>query len=383
MTKTLDILHLTTFLQGGAGRAITDLACAQRERSHRVSVVTSLTGQGDFGNYPEYLSRLESAGVALDMADSLFTRDERLQASVLDMLRRTFDPNDIDVVHTHAAVPASIARQFVAAARRRVPVVQTQHGWGINKTHEQATHDIEILKRVDRIITTSRATAQLVGDFGAPRGMITVIPVGLPPEEDGPPPPEAAPIEELRARGLTIVGCIGSVTANKNQRLLLDALDVLEDPAIAAVFVGEGSEDLSEDVARLQLDNPVLTFGYQPAASRWLPLFDLLIVPSKTEGQGLVVLEAFRARVVVVGSHIPAMTELIDDGRNGFIFTPITAASLAKAIRRALALPDNVRDEMLTAARRRFDGDFTIDTMIARHEALYQEVIALAAMAMR
>ena len=383
MTKTFDILHLTTFLQGGAGRAITDLACAQREKGHRVSVLTSLTGQGNFCNYPEYLSRLESAGVALHTADSLFTRDERLHAAVLDTLRRTFDPNGIDIIHAHAAVPASIGRQFVADARRRVPVIQTQHGWGINKTHEQAAHDIEILKRVDRIVTTSRATAQLVGDFGAPRGLITVIPVGLPATEDGPPPPEAAPVEALRAKGIRIAGCIGSVTANKNQRLLLEALDVLEDPTIAAVFIGEGSEDLSEDVARLQLDNPVLTFGYQPAASRWLPLFDLLIVPSKTEGQGLVVLEAFRARVVVVGSHIPALTELIDDGRNGFIFTPITAAALAKGIRRALALPDTVRDDMLTAARRGFDRDFTLDTMIARHEALYQEVIAHAAMAMR
>jgi glycosyltransferase involved in cell wall biosynthesis len=381
--KTYDILHLTTFLQGGAGRAITDLACAQRERGHRVQVVTTRTDQGAFCNYPEYLRRLESSGVGLHLCDSLFTRDERLHAPVLDLLRQTFDPNAIDIVHAHAAVPASIGRQFVSAARRRVPVIQTQHGWGINKTSEQAAYDVDVLKHVDRIITTSRATAQLVGDYGAPRSLITIVPVGLPPEDEGGPPPEAAPVEALRAQGKRIVGCIGSVTPNKNQPLLLQALDVLEDASIAAVFVGEGSEDLHEEVERMQLENTVLTFGHQPAASRWLPLFDLLIVPSRTEGQGLVVLEGFRARVLVVGSHIPALTELIDNGRNGFIFNPVSAEALAKSIRRALALPERVRDEMLTAARGGFDRDFTIDRMIARHEEVYQEVIAFAAMAMR
>jgi glycosyltransferase involved in cell wall biosynthesis len=172
------------------------------------------------------------------------------------------------------------------------------------------------------------------------------------------------------------------MTANKNQQLLLQALDVMEDPTVAAVFIGEGSEDLIEEAASISLDSPVLAFGYQPHASRWLPLFDLVIVPSRTEGQGLVVLEAFRDRVPVVASHIPAFTELISDGRNGFIFTPITAKALSSAIKRALALPAGNREEMLANARRGFDRDFTFPTMIARHETLYQEVLTAAEMAL-
>ena len=40
----MDILHLATFLQGGAGRVIADLACAQAGAGHRVTVVASRTG---------------------------------------------------------------------------------------------------------------------------------------------------------------------------------------------------------------------------------------------------------------------------------------------------------------------------------------------------
>ena len=116
--------------------------------------------------------------------------------------------------------------------------------------------------------------------------------------------------------------------------------------------------------------------GYWPDASRRLPLFDLLAVPSSTEGQGLVVLEAFRAGVPVVASHIPALTELIDDGCHGLIFAPVTATALAAAIRRGLSLQKRERDAMVDAGRARFDRDYTFDTMVERHEQLYRQVLA-------
>jgi glycosyltransferase involved in cell wall biosynthesis len=383
----LDILHLTTFLQGGAGRAIVDLACAQHEAGHGVTVVTSLTSHGEFGNYPDYLERLRGAGVSLHTCDSLFVRDLGLNLRVVDLLAELKPGLVVEdgdpkvkpgfVVHAHAAVPAFIGFQFAERLGQRIPIVQTQHGWGINKTTEQAAFDIDVLRHVDRVIATSRATARLLVDYGAPRGAMTVIPCGLPLEDGGVPSSDIGIVRALRADGSRIVGCIGSVTANKNQRLLLEALQWLEDPTITVVFIGEGSEDLAEEARELGVGDQIVTCGYQPEASRWLPLFDLLAVPSRTEGQGMVVLEAFRARVPVVASHIPAFTELIDDGRNGFVVTPLTAKALAAGIRRALALPPDVREAMVGVAREQFEREFTISRMVQRHETLYREVIGM------
>jgi glycosyltransferase involved in cell wall biosynthesis len=381
----LDVLHLTTFLQGGAGRAVVDLALAQRERGHRVTVVTSLTPQGEFGNYAEYLDRLRAAGITLHLVDSLFTRDLAFNMRVVDRLR-DMRPDVVGgratraepglLIHAHAAVPAFIGRRFAADAPTRVPVIQTQHGWGINKTPQQAAFDLDMLRQVERVITTSRATARLLADYGAPRATMTVIPCGLAAAQPGAPPADAAFVQALRARGAKIVGCIGSVTPNKNQQLVIEALQSIDDPAVRVVFVGEGSEELIAEAHTLGVDDRVVACGYRPDASRWLPLFDLLAVPSRTEGQGLVVLEAFRARVPVVASHIPALTELIDDGRHGLIFAPVTATALAAAIRRGLSLQKRERDEMVDAARARFDGDYTLDTMVERHEQLYRQVLA-------
>lgn len=49
------ILHLTTFLQGGAGRVVTDLALEQQRAGHDVRVITSATGLNGYCNYDGYI----------------------------------------------------------------------------------------------------------------------------------------------------------------------------------------------------------------------------------------------------------------------------------------------------------------------------------------
>ena len=369
------VLHLTTFLQGGAGRAITDLACAQHAAGARVTVVTSETAEAGFGNYPEYLERLRAAGVGLRLCDSLFKRDLPLNLRVVEALYRHVRFDDVDVVHAHAAMPALIGRLFAARAPLRLPVLQTQHGWGINKTSGQAATDLAVLRTVDRVVTSSEATRDLLVSFGVPEAQCMVIPCGIEPHAGS---TAAAAYEILgpaRARGARVIGCIGSVTPNKNQRLVVEALPLLRDANAVAVFIGEGGEALAAQAAALGVGDRVITCGYQPDAARWLPLMDLLALPSRTEGQGLVVLEAFRAGVPVVASDIPPLAHLVRDGRSGFLFEPDDAGALAAAIRRALALPPAERELLAGAARRTFEAEYTLDRMVARHAALYEELI--------
>ena len=250
------------------------------------------------------------------LCDSLFKRDLALNLRVLDMLRQRLDITAIDVVHAHAAIPAMIGRLFAGHASTRIPVVQTQHGWGTNKTPAQEATDLSILRDVDRVITTSNATRDLLVGRRILSESITVIPCGVDCDDPGPPPPEATRmIDPLRARGARVIGCIGSVTTNKNQQLLVQALPCLHDLDVVAVFLGEGGDSLACDAARAGLSDRVVVCGYQPQASRWLPMMDVLVLPSQTEGQGLVVLEAFRAGVPVVVSNIPALADLVENGR--------------------------------------------------------------------
>ena len=51
----MNILHITTYLQGGAGKIIYDLLAYQKEVSHKVAVVASKTGYPGYCNYVGYI----------------------------------------------------------------------------------------------------------------------------------------------------------------------------------------------------------------------------------------------------------------------------------------------------------------------------------------
>ena len=414
------IVHLTTFLQGGAGRAIADLACAQHDAGHDVVVFTSATDEPGYGNYPAYLGRLSAAGVPVVVQDSLFKRDAALNDQVLERLSARCAPDAVDVVHAHAAVPAAIGLRFAARAEgncspvwrgpcqvragapdpgsptrlarwggvarptcepeapRRPVVIQTQHGWGTSKSLAQARHDLDVLNAVDRVIVTSNATGDFLAASGVPRDRLVTIPCGLSPDIPSI-AQEAADIgRTLRREGGFILGCVGSVNDNKNQRLVVRALAEHIDRSVRAVFIGEGGHVLEAIASELGVSNRVHALGYHDDAERWMELFDALIVPSRSEGQGLVVLEAFRAGVPVLASNIPALRELVCDYETGWLFESDDARSLADAIERAASAAEDVRGRIIETASKLFLDRYTIDLMVARHEALYDELLSAA-----
>jgi len=375
MTPRLSIVHLTTFLQGGAGRAITDLACAQHADGHRVVVVSSATDVAGYGNYPHYLHRLREAGVPLLLVDSLFTRGRALNLVVLDRLKAVAPPGTVDIVHAHAGTPARIGMLYARGAGDRTRVIQTQHGWGSNKTPQQAQHDLDVLDELDAVVTTSDATRALLVDLGLESTRAVTIPCGITDRMAAPAPAEAhAALARFRARGDHVIGCVGTVNANKNQRLLLEALARLPERHVACVFVGEGGEALLAQTRELGIANRVIAVGYQPDAERWISAFDLLAVPSFTEGQGLVVLEAFRAGVPVLASDIASLRQLVEERETGWLFDPHDAATLARAIAVALDASADHRIRMTQRARRVFLECYTTERMVASHDRLYRDV---------
>ncbi len=369
---TRSIVHLTTYLQGGAGRSIVDVACAQHAAGHHVLVVTSKSARGTCGNYPHHLHRLAAAGVPHWLEDSLFERSAAANQRVLDRLRAERPPASVDIVHAHAGVPARIGLAYADVETRRPSVVQTQHGWGANKTAEQARADLDTLAAVDAVIVTSQGTRALLQGLGVPERVMTVVPCGLPAACPEPSADAADVAARYRAQGRLVVGCVGSVTPNKNQALLIRAVMQGGAHPLAAVIVGEGGEGLRAQCLDAGVAGAVHLAGYQPDADAWMPSFDVLAVPSFTEGQGLVVLEAFRAGVPVVASDIAALRELVQDGRTGWLFDPHDAGSLVGALTRATLLPEAERQRVCRSARAAFESRYTIAAMLRRLGDVYE-----------
>jgi glycosyltransferase involved in cell wall biosynthesis len=182
-------------------------------------------------------------------------------------------------------------------------------------------------------------------------------------------------LRAVRSQGIRILMCIGSVTASKNQRLLVEAVSRLgHRDDILAVFVGEGGEALEALAESRGVSSKALCLGYQPHADALLAEADGLVMPSLNEGQGVAVLEAYRARVPVIASDIPPLVELVTDNETGVTFRSNDVEALAAAIERVLDLSPADRSRLVGAARVRFETTYTLPQMVAAHESLYREL---------
>jgi len=114
--------------------------------------------------------------------------------------------------------------------------------------------------------------------------------------------------------------------------------------------VGRGT--LSGVPERLVADLPAQTRWTKalttPEVARALDDATVLVLPSRSEGLGRVVVEAFCRGRGVVGSRVGGIPDLVEDGRNGALVPPGDARALADALVRTLS--DRAYAEHLGAA---------------------------------
>ena len=100
---------------------------------------------------------------------------------------------------------------------------------------------------------------------------------------------------------------------------------------------------------------------------------DVLVMPSLTEGFGLVFLEAMATGMPIIGSQASGIAEVVEQGRNGILVSPGDASELADALRRLLTdmeLYANLKRAGLETATR-----FDLPSMMSCTTAVYQSVL--------
>jgi glycosyltransferase involved in cell wall biosynthesis len=148
------------------------------------------------------------------------------------------------------------------------------------------------------------------------------------------------PATEPRDRSSVLF--VGALERVKGVDVLLDAWDVIHErlPAARLAIVGAGS--LSDEVrGRAERQIGVDVLGAVPR-ERLRELIDdsaLVVVPSRSEGMGRIVLEASARSRPVVASRVGGIPELVEDGRTGLLVAPEDVDALAGAVLRLLEDP--------------------------------------------
>jgi glycosyltransferase involved in cell wall biosynthesis len=137
---------------------------------------------------------------------------------------------------------------------------------------------------------------------------------------------------------------VGSLIPRKSVETLLRAIRQLRDRQheITCAIVGDGPQAsvLRRLVKEWGLVNVVFA-GHQPPTlvSSWIAAAHVLVLPSRSEGRGLVLAEALALGIPVVASDIPGVDELAVEGVTGLRFPVDDAPGLADCLGRLRADP--------------------------------------------
>jgi glycosyltransferase involved in cell wall biosynthesis len=327
--------------------------------------------------------RVPSAGVPRD------PEDRRMRARALRAALARLDQQHFDLVHVQTPFIAHYAG--VRYARRRgIPVVATYH----TLFEEYLHHYVPLLPRalgrplaraftraqcrdLDAIVAPSEPMRALLTDYGV-RTPMQVIPTGLPVDRflggDG---------TRFRAQhgipaGRPLLLYVGRVAHEKNIDFLVHACAELRNarPDAMLVIAGEGPArpHLAELVRTLGLERDVAFVGYLERAQALRDCYaaaDVFVFASRTETQGLVLLEAMaQGRPVVSTAHLG--TASILQGGCGAAVVPEDRTLFARA---ALAfLEDPLRAARAGAAARRYAEGWSAGAMAQRLASFYRDV---------
>lgn len=103
---------------------------------------------------------------------------------------------------------------------------------------------------------------------------------------------------------------------------------------------------------------------------------DCFVLPSYAEGLPMAMLEAMAYGMPVIATRVGAIPEVVTDGVEGFLIEPGDVVALADRLVRMERDP-SLRHRMGQAARKRVEQGYSIETMVERLMAVYNEVLTL------
>jgi glycosyltransferase involved in cell wall biosynthesis len=122
--------------------------------------------------------------------------------------------------------------------------------------------------------------------------------------------------------------------------------------------------------AELGVDGRFVLAGWSDDPAGWLRSFDVLALPSRTEGLPLAAVEAMLAGVPVVATAVGSVPEAVRDGETGLLVPPEDPHALAAALRRVLE-DGELRRRLVEAGRALAEERFTPAAAARAYEELY------------
>lgn len=281
-----------------------------------------------------------------------------------------------DIVHVNLCTPWASALGLMAALTLPNARVIRVDQLPLRTTDAIALWRTRLLcLRVDAHVAVGQASAKQMEDFYAlGRRTVLSIPNGVP-NVISDIKIDAIPFIP-RLNEQVIVGSIGRLDAMKGHDVLLQAIAQVESTQVVILGEGEQRQALEQLAINLGISDRVTLLGWVDNPRAYLPAFDIVALPSRSEGFPLAIVEAMLAARPIVATQVGSVAEAIIDNETGLLVEKDDVKGLASAIRRLVNDPD-LRERLGQRGREVAIAHFTVEQMTKRYEQIWQSVLAV------
>jgi len=357
--KKIKVVHIIPTLGlGGAERIMVDLILHGNRDVFDFSVVT-IVGGGPFEN------ELRAAGVPYYSLGKTTLFGLGMLVELTQLLNR-LEP---DIVHTHL-FGAHLWGQ-VASLLNRVPIMVASEQNTDVDLGELRTRIKQVLSySADTVIAASEAIRKFLSTQGhISEDKIVVIRNAI----------DTARYLSLRPSVFEApmkLLSIGRLEPQKGHDVLIEALSRVHDVPWDLTIVGTGEQldDLSDRVTLHHLNDRVHFVGTTTNIPTLIEQHDVVMMPSRWEGIGLVVIEGMAAGRLVIASNVGGIPELITHGKTGLLVQPDNEQALGDAIRWAWEHQPQAL-QIGVAAREFARQHCDVGQMVKQYERVYAHLV--------
>lgn len=274
-------------------------------------------------------------------------------------------------IHSHFASMASSYAMFISKLLGK-PFTFTIHGW--YDLYEKPPADLaDRIEASDKVITISEFNKRyLISKFKVLADKIEVIHCGIDLSYFDYNPMACGP--GLKADRLIL--SVARLHPVKNLELLIRACGLLakKGNGFRCAIVGEGDErrKLENLINNLGLSEKVFLLGKRKLEEvrELYRQASIFVLPSKHETMGVTTMEAMASGVPVVSSNIYGIPELVDDGVNGYLVSPVDDKGLADRME-ALLEDEKKRTAFGKMGRKKIEKVFNLKDEVDKLEEVW------------
>jgi glycosyltransferase involved in cell wall biosynthesis len=363
------LLAVPFLIMGGAERILHEAVGQLARSGHRVVIVSTLAFGPEFGDSS---AAFESITPEIYHLPRFLTPD-RWQHFV-DYLIEAKHVDVLWIVNSaffHSALP------YLKGRHPHLRVADQQFN-----TVAHSANNRNFAAHIDLTITENSEVGAWLAQHGETPERIAIIPSGVDLQSFSP----SVSGQTARAAlgfpsGTFVVGFSGRLAEEKAPLSVLRiAASISAELPIRFVMTGTGPLEgqVRHEIERLKLENRVSFQGLVADVRDYLACYDVLVLPSVIDGRPVVVMEALAMGLPVIASRVGGLSELIVEGKTGFLCDPHDIAGFALRITQLQTHPET-QAEMRKAARDFAEEHLDVESMRIRYEETLMRVADRAA----